>query len=96
MEKDFTYNYQLLDRLRMDCDYYLGNGNRYAGQLWAKSEEAQVKKMCELYDSFPPNLKPEWLKLKDISNYADEMIGKENMSKELKDIIGNYINKFQI
>ena len=24
-----TFRYQLLSRLKMDCNYYLGNGNRY-------------------------------------------------------------------
>ena len=39
LEHDDTFRYQLLDRLRMDCDYYLGYGNRNPRYLWAGSVE---------------------------------------------------------
>lgn len=44
------FDYMLLDRLAQDCEYYLGNGNRNAKQLWAGSEQAQIDKMRELWD----------------------------------------------
>ena len=41
--KDFKY--QLLDRLKQDCEYYLGNGNKNAKYLWSKNEKQQIEDM---------------------------------------------------
>jgi hypothetical protein len=68
------FNYQLLDRLRSDCDYYLGYGNRYAKYLWAGNEAEQIEKMKELYNSFSDDKKPEWLTMDQILEYEKEMI----------------------
>lgn len=59
--------YALLDRLRSDCEYYLGCGERCDKHLWAKSVEAQIAKMRELYNNL--EVKPEWLSSEDIDNY---------------------------
>ena len=64
-------NYQLLDRLRADCEYFLGAGNRAEKHLWAGSVYAQIVKMRELYDALPQ--KPEWLTEEAIDDYADRM-----------------------
>lgn len=69
--KGYRFEYSLLDRLRCDCDYYLGYGDRHVKYLWAGSEKAQIEKMRELYNTLP--LKPEWLTLEDINNYAKKM-----------------------
>ena len=61
----------LLDRLRADCDYFLGAGGRSEKHLWAGSVYAQVKKMRELYDALPE--KPEWLTTEAIDRYAAQM-----------------------
>lgn len=66
-------DYMLLDRLRQDCDYYLGNGNRHPKHLWAGDEKKQIEKMIELYNSFTEEEKPEWIDLDDIKDYAKEM-----------------------
>ena len=68
------FNYMLLDRLRTDCDYYLGNGNRNKKYLWAGDEKRQIEKMKELYNSFSDDNKPEWITLEDIGKYEKEMI----------------------
>lgn len=78
-EKDFIYEYQLLDRLRQDCEYYLGNGNRNTKYLWTGSELKQIEKMRELYDKFPDDLKPEWITLDDINKYEEKMLSKEEI-----------------
>lgn len=65
------YNYMLLDRLKQDCEYYLGNGNRAEKHLWAGNVDGQIAKMKELYNKLPK--KPEWLSMKDIENYEKEM-----------------------
>lgn len=67
------YNYMLLDRLKQDCDYFLGNGNRNPKYLWAGSVDDQIAKMKELWNSFPDGEKPEWLSMEDIEDYENEM-----------------------
>lgn len=65
--------YMLLDRLKTDCEYFLGNGNGNEKQLWAKDIDEQIAKMKELYNSFADNEKPEWITMDDINNYEKEM-----------------------
>lgn len=78
-EKDYKNEYQLLDRLRQDCEYYLGNGNRNSKYLWAGSELEQIEKMRELYNKFPDDLKPECITIEDINKYEDKMLSKEEI-----------------
>lgn len=73
MSKSKEYKYQLLDRLKQDCEYYLGYGNKNPRVLWAGDEKKQIDKMLELYNSFKDSEKPEWLNLDDIKNYAKEL-----------------------
>ena len=61
----------LLDRLRADCEYFLGAGGRSEKHLWAGSVYAQIRKMRELYDALPE--KPEWLTAEAIDRYAAQM-----------------------
>lgn len=68
---DHSGDYVLLDRLRADCDYFLGAGGRSEKHLWAGSVYAQIKKMRELYDTLPE--KPEWLTTEAIDRYAAQM-----------------------
>ena len=68
---DDRFNYMLLDRLRCDCEYYLGYGGRCAKQPWAHDEQKQIDKMRELYDLVPE--KPEWLTREQIDEYAAKM-----------------------
>lgn len=74
---DESFRYQMLDRLRSDCNYYLGYGNRSANALWARGDEAgQILHMVALYQSFPDDKKPEWLTADDIESFAVQMLGK--------------------
>lgn len=70
---DLEYNYMLLDRLKQDCEYFLGNGNGNVDTLWAKDIDEQIAKMKELYNSFTDDEKPEWITIDDINNYEREM-----------------------
>lgn len=94
-----SFDYQMLDRLRSDCDYYLGaclehsDGPDFMAaaqkHLWAGSVEAQVFKMRELYDKLP--VKPEWLSKEDIDRYESRMLeardaGREGRGISLKDM----------
>lgn len=69
--------YMLLSRMEMDCDYYLGYGNRQKKHLWAGDEKEQIENMKALWNSFPENEKPEWLTMKQIEEYEREMIKAE-------------------
>lgn len=66
------FNYQLLARLRQDCEFYLGFGHQDKKRLWAGDEVEQIKKMKELYEGF--NQKPDWITLDDIARYEAAMI----------------------
>ena len=68
---DNTFNYMMLDRLKSDCEYYLCYGCRNAKSLWAHDEQAQIDKMRELYGLL--QIKPEWLTMEQIDEYAARM-----------------------
>jgi len=68
------FNYMMLSRLKSDCDYYLGNGNRYKGCLWAGDEREQINEMKELYNNFKEDAKPEWLTYEQILEYERLMV----------------------
>lgn len=69
---DPSFNYQMLDRLRSDCEYYLGNGNRCTKFLWAKDEQTHIDIMRALYDKVPEP--PEWLSKDQIDSYEQQMV----------------------
>ena len=70
-QRDYSFEYQLLDHLRTDCEYFLGAGGRNEKHLWAGNVREQIAKMRELYDMLPE--KPEWLTKEAIDSYADSM-----------------------
>lgn len=72
LEHSQKYNYQLLGRLKADCDYFLGAGNGAVKYLWADSVEEHITKMRELYDNL--KVKPEWITPEDIDSYEEKML----------------------
>lgn len=64
-------SYQLLSRLKADCDYFLGAGGRAEKHLWAGNVREQIAKMRELYAALPE--KPEWLTMEEIDRYTQRM-----------------------
>lgn len=74
LKSEDTFRYQLLSRLKGDCDYYFGYGGRSNNVLWAKSEQKQIEVMKELWKSFKDDKKPEWLNWEEILNYESKMI----------------------
>ena len=73
LKKDDEFRYQLLGRLKSDCDYYLDNGNRNDKHLWAGNVKDQIQTMKDLYNSFSDDMKPDWISMEDIDNYEKEM-----------------------
>lgn len=73
-KKANEYNYMMLDRLRMDCDYFLGNGNGFVGHLYYKDVNKHISEMKRIYNSFSEEEKPEWINFDNIKNYEEKMI----------------------
>ena len=73
LSRDTRFRYQLLSRMQGDCEYYLGNGDRYANHLWAGNEVEQIAAMKALWNSFSEKDKPEWLTWEQIEQYEAEM-----------------------
>ena len=72
-QEGLKYRYMLLSRMKTDCDYYLGNGNKIAKHLWAGNEKEHISAMRILFDAFSSEQKPVWLTEKMLNNYAKEM-----------------------
>lgn len=70
------FRYELLCRLRSDCDYFLGYGCSDAKYLWAGNVTDHIGYMKALWESFPADAKPEWLPMEQILDYEKQMKGK--------------------
>jgi hypothetical protein len=66
------HDYMMLDRLRSDCEYYLGYGNRSKERLYYKNEKEHIEAMKKLYEKLPK--KPQWLTYKQILEYEKLMV----------------------
>ena len=73
LSRDKKFRYRLLSRMKCDCEYYLGNGNRNPKHLWAGNEKDQIEAMKSLLESFSKNGKPEWLTWEQIEKYEADM-----------------------
>jgi hypothetical protein len=68
------FQYQLLSRLKSDCDYFLGNGNGAEKYLWAGKVDKQIAKMKVIHKSLKE--KPRWLSKRQIRKYERLMLKK--------------------
>lgn len=94
--KNLEFNYMLLDRLRNDCEYFLGYGNGYEPHLWTGNIDSQIAKMKELYNSFADDKKPEWITMDDINNYEKKMKElKANKEKKTESTSEKRISKYK-
>ena len=84
-KEDDEYKYMLLDRLRGDCDYYLGFGRRNEKNLWSGNVKDHILDMKFLYESFPDDKKPTWITMEEIKRYEKEMVNDFHI--EASDII---------
>ena len=72
-ENDQKFQYMMLCRLKSDCEYFLGYGNRSNNSLWAKKNpKDHITEMKRLWDEL--EIKPEWLSMEQIEEYESEMI----------------------
>jgi hypothetical protein len=68
---DNTFNYMMLSRLQMDCEYFLGNGARNPKVLHQLDTKKQIQEMVRLYNILP--VKPKWISMDDIMLYKDKL-----------------------
>ncbi len=68
-----SYKYMLLDRMRTDCGYFLGYGNRNPGTLWGQDVNGHLEAMRLLWESFPEGDRPEWLTAADLEELRQRM-----------------------
>lgn len=66
----------MLGRLRSDCLYFLGFGNRNPDVLWAHDVKKQIAKMKELWIALPQYHKPAWLTWNAIESFEKRMLAK--------------------
>lgn len=69
---DDGYPYAMLDRMKSDCEYYLGYGNRSSKYLWGEEPKQHIEIMKAIYNRLDP--KPEWLTLDKINEYEKNML----------------------
>lgn len=77
LSRPAEFRYMLLDRMRQDCEYFLGA--RYEKYLWAGSVSEQIKTMRAIYKSLPEA--PQWLTMEEMDEYAKAM---QNPMKTVK------------
>ena len=65
------FQYKMLDRMRSDCEYYLGFGNRSTKYLWGKSVEKHIEAMRRIWNELEE--KPVWLSMEQIDEYERRM-----------------------
>ena len=75
-KEDFlTYDdkslYGLLSRMKSDCEYFLGCGNRCEKYLWGLTVKEHIEYMKYIYNIL--KVKPEWLSMKNIMDYEKKM-----------------------
>jgi hypothetical protein len=79
---DNEFNYMMLSRLKSDCDYFLGYGNRSEQVLARQSVKEHIEAMKELWNNLPENGKPEWLSMEDILDYENKLTDKPMEEKK--------------
>lgn len=73
LNSEHRFRYQLLDRMRQDCDYYIRNNFKTGNCLWAEDVERQIDVMKQIWNSFDENDKPEWLTWEQILEFECRM-----------------------
>lgn len=72
--RHIKHTWLMLERLRRDCDYYLGNGNRCAKHLWAHGEKEQIAEMRKQLASLPEEYRTNCITSEQIDEYERKML----------------------
>lgn len=68
-----AFKYSLLDRLRLDCNYYINrNGKCRETSLWADIDTI-IAEMTNILESFSDDEKPEWLTASDFEELKNKI-----------------------
>jgi len=78
----------LLGRMKSDCDYYLGCGQRDASVLWVKDVKGHLLTMRQFYESLEN--KPDFLSEVVLKEYERKMLPEVGHLKEKADEKGNF------
>lgn len=70
-KREPRFRYMLLNRMQMDCEYFLGCGCRSAKVLWAGDVDKQIEYMKAIWNSLDE--KPEWLTMEQIVELEKQM-----------------------
>lgn len=92
-QNDYLNLYMLLSRLKQDCDYYLGAGNRNEKHLWAGNVTDQISKMREIWNQLFK--KPEWLTADDLDHYEKAMRQEKSENVLVKDETLSALQEFE-
>ena len=65
------YRYQLLDRMKSDCLYFIGCGNGRS-RLWGGTINEHIEYMLTVHSFLIE--KPEWLTIEEIEKFKQDMI----------------------
>ncbi|MFT6879128.1 MAG: hypothetical protein ACJARG_000052 [Arcticibacterium sp.] len=67
LEESNKFNYMLLGRLRMDLDYFFGNGQMHGRHLYYPEVGVHMREMINLWKRLP--IKPQWLRATELIEY---------------------------
>lgn len=88
------FHYQMLDRLRSDCIYFLTAGGRLEKHLWAKSIDGQIEQMWQEFNQC--RIKPAWCTAEDIMRFKFAMYSRDNgytlLTSETKAFVWDNMN----
>lgn len=81
-EKDYTFDYSFLSRLKSDCKYVIDHQiSNPRWSLWGITVEKHIEEMRKVYNSFPDDKKPQWITMSDIDSYEKTMLSLVNGDK---------------
>ena len=69
--ENVEFLYMMLSRMKSDCKFFLGWGNRDPQHLWAGDVSMHINIMRALYEVLPA--KPEWLTEEQLNDFAAKM-----------------------
>lgn len=75
LKREDKFKYQLLSRMKQDCEYFLGNGGRHVKHLWvSEGVDAHIDYMKGIWMDFhKDDIAPEWLTWEEILSYERRM-----------------------
>ena len=67
LERAFKFDYMMLDRMRVDCEYY--KSAEHFNNSHASTIRETIEEMKRIWNKFPKDLKPNWITYEQILGY---------------------------